>query len=819
MQGLRLAIRSLRTTPIVTAAAILSLALGIGVNTAMFSVVNAVLFRRAPYPAPDRVLMLVNTFDGRVAVSGMGVSVPKFVAWRNATTALEDVAAYTFDRRLDTTDVRERRAVLVGSASLEFFRLFGIQVRSGRTFLAAEDQPAGPHVAVVTDRFCRRIGATLADAVGRTVSIDGRPFVIVGVIDGKFDTERLSAVATERPDIWLPLQLDPNVTDNLNYLLAAGRLRPGVSLASAQAQTAAADRIVREALPAVLPSNTGLAIERLDTMVVQNARTPLLVLWMAVALVLLIACANAASLQSVRGAARAHEIGIRLALGASRGRIVRDLLTESLILAMVGACLGTLIAAVGVRTSLAAYTGGSQPFRFSDIALFDVRVLVFTAAITAATTILFGVVPAVRTATSKDAVHITRSGGDPRATRFGGILVVSEMALAIVLLIGSVLLIRSFIHLRQVDPGVDTHHVLTVQTGLLSRRLADSTSLDRMVTNGLTRLSAVPEIDVATATIAGVPLESRLYLNVHALGRPRDDLKAAVGWFPVAPRYFETLRIPLRRGRVFNERDTRRSPSVVIINQTMATKYWPHGNPIGERMMIGETIGGEAEETVPRQVVGVVADVHDQGLSRAPLAAVYVPLTQLTDRQAALFNRFGLALTWIVRTTGESERLVDDATREIRTATDLPVERVRTMESISEASTTEASFELRLMGLFAAVALVLAAVGVFGVLNYVVEQQRHEFGVRLALGAHPGWIVQLVLGRASRWLGAGIAIGIVLAMWAGRFLAALLYAVQPSDPLALAVASITLAGIGAAAAWLPAWRASQIDPAEVLRET
>ena len=819
-QDVRYLSRALRANPGFGTAVILTLALGIGANTAVFSVVNAVLLTPPPYPDPDRIVMLVNTFRGRV--SAPGTSAPKFTVWRQSTTAFAEVAVYALGRRsLDVTNGDDPRAVPVGRASVEFFHLFGVRVARGRTFTAAEDRPGGPHVAVVSDRFSRKEFGESADAVGHAISIDGDRFVVVGVIDGGFDTDALSVYPSARPEIWLPLQLDPNSSSDLNYLLAAGRLRPDVSLQAAQAQTAVAAAAVRQAFPAVMPVDFGLSVERLQGVLARDVRPALLLLWWVVAFVLLIACANAVNLLLARASIREREIAIRVATGASRGRIVRQLLTESVVLAVSGGVVGFLIGTIGVR-ALLSIQGWSPPgivFSGSGVTL-DPRVFVFTLIISVVTGVAFGLVPAWR-ASRVDPDVALKTGGradSGGSSRIRASLVVTEVALALMLLIGSALLIRSFVALREVNPGFDAHNVLTMETATVGRRFATTAPLADMVNNGLQRVSAVAGVDVAAATFGGLPFESNGYLNVGIVGRPRDDQYYAVGWFLISPRYFETLRIPLLRGRGFNDRDTHTSTPVVLINEAMAKRWWAGADPMRDRLLIAPTIGGELEESVPRQIIGVVADVHYQALSWDPRASVFVPLAQSTDGQTAFRNRLGARMTWIVRTKAEPHRLADAIQREIRTAGGgLPAERIRTMDDVSATSTAQNAFEAWLMTIFGAVAMLLAAVGLYGVMSYSVEQRRREIGIRMALGADVAQVRRMVLGQGMTLTAAGIVVGIASAMGSTRMLSGFLFGVGPHDRIAFVSVPLVLSVIALAAVWIPARSATSVDPMIALR--
>jgi putative ABC transport system permease protein len=820
-QDVRYLCRTLRKSPGFGAAVILTFALGIGANTAVFSVVNAVLLKSLPYPDPDRIVLLMNTVHGRLTSSG--VSAPKIGAWRDSTTAFTDVSAYTFSQRLDLTNPADPQPIPVSHVSVDFFRLFGARAALGRTFSPADDRPGGPNVVVVSDGFWRsRLGGS-TDVVGHTLSLDGDLFTIIGVLDARFDVDALKPRLAERPAIWLPLQMSPNNASDVNDYLAAGRLRAGASFEAAQAQTARSASVVRRASPGLIPTDNGLGIDRLQAELVRDVRPSLLVLWSVVAFALLVACANTINLLLVRASGRRREIAIRVATGASRARIARQLVTEGLVLAMAGGGVGLVLGAVGTRVLL-SLQGWALPRVGSGGSgvTIDVQVLILTLITSVATGIVFGLAPAYWASRLDLDVTLrmgSRLNSDLGRPNVRGLLVVSEVALAIMLLIGSALLIRSFVALRQVNPGFDAHHVLTMQTAMIGRRLATAAPVADLVRGGLQRLNALPGVEVAGSTFTGVPFDPCCALNVSIVGRPRDDeYSYAVDWNVVSQGYFDALKIPLVRGRRFTERDDAGATPIALINQAMAKRYWPDADPLRDAIVIAPKIGGEFEETVPRHIVGIVGDVRDYAVRYGPRASVYVPIGQVSDRQTAFFNRLGMSMTWIVRTRGEPRLLAGGIQQEIRTATGgLLGARVRSMDDLSAASTSRDKLEMWLVTIFGAVAMSLAAVGLHGVISYSVQQRRHEIGIRMALGAESHQLRRMVLTQAMRMTSLGIVVGLVSALGLTRFMVGLLFGVGPYDRTSFVTVPVVLCAVALVAAWLPARRASSVDPMIALR--
>lgn len=814
-QDLRHAVRLLRQAPGFSAAAIVALALGIGANTAIFSVLNAVVLKPLPYPDPDRLVMFLNVSPQG---SGGGTSPTKFNVWRRQTAAFDHVSAYRFGV-VNITGEAEPEQVSAGYVSADFFPLFGASPLRGRTFTAEEDRPGGGFPVVLSHGIWqRRFGGDPA-VVGRTLTFNGQPHDIIGVL-APFDTTAIqSSVGT--PEVWLPFQIDPNSTMQGNFFTTVGRLKPGVTVEGATTRLAAAAAEFREAFPQALPPQVGFGVQTLRELVVRNVRSSLWILAGAVGFVLLIACANVANLLLVRATVRQREIAIRSAMGAQRGRIARQLLTESVVLSLAGGALGLVLGVGGMRALLALNPGNIPRVGVGGAAVgVDLWVLAFTAGVSLATGLLFGLFPALRatrvdlTATLKESS--SRSGTGFRHNKVRGVLVVTEVALALVLLVGAALLIRSYVALRAVEPGFDPNRVLTMRMSLTGDRFARASTVGELMRAGREGLESLPEVEAAAASCC-VPLQGGFGLGFIIEGRPLDGPAHGGGSFtPISANYFNVFRIPVVRGRAFTEQDAAGTAGVTIINQAMARQYWPDASPIGERITIGRGLGPGMEEG-PREIVGVVGDVRDGALSREPNPIMYVPWAQLPDaHNANLLNI--TALAWVVRTRAEPFNVAAAIQATLReTSGGLPVAQVRAMNQVVTQSTARADFNMLLLTIFAGLALVLATIGVYALMAYSVQQRTQEMGIRLALGADGPAVRGLVVRQGMALVLVGVGIGLVSAFALARVMTGFLFGVTARDPWVFTVVPLVLAAAAWFGVWLPARRAARVDPLVALR--
>ena len=815
LQNLRYAVRTLRNSPGFAAVAILTLALGIGANTAIFSVVNAVLLQPLSYPNPDRLVELeLSSPQG----NGNVTSIPKFNVWREQTDVFDSVAAYDFSGPGINLTGGDRPELIKGiHVSADYFRVFGAPVALGRTFTPEEDRPGGPAVVVISNGLWRNRFGSDPGILNRTIDLGQEPYTIIGVIGPTYSGDPKS-------DIWLPLKPDPNSVDQGHYLRATARLKPGVTLVQAQAAMKhAADQFNRKFpnSPVMGPGASFTAIPLRDS-VIGDVRFGLLLLFGAVGFVLLIACANVANLLMARATIRRREIAIRSALGAGRSRLMWQLLTESLLLSVAGGVLGLGLGYVGVRALLAINPSDIPRVGEQGAAVaLDWRVLVFTLVAAILTGILFGLVPAL--STSRSGISNTlresgaRSGTGLRHNKARAVLVITEMALALVLLVGAALLIRTFGALRGVNPGFDARNVLIMEMSLNGGRFEKAAGVDQLEREGRRRVESLPGVTAAAMTCC-VPLEGGFGLPFIIEGRPltTGPYHGGATWLTISPHYFDVFRIPLISGRVFTDQDNGAAGRVVVINQALAKEYWPKGDALGARISIGKGVGPEFDEP-PRQIVGIVADVREGALSRPPDQIMYVPFAQVNDGIIALNNRI-IPVTWVVRTKLQPFSLSADIQRELREASGgLPVAHIRSMQQVVGESTARNDFYMTLLTIFAGVALLLAAIGVYGLMAYSVQQRTQEIGVRMALGASPQQVRRMVVVQGMQLALVGVVIGVGSALGLTRLMSSLLYGVKPWDPITIALVAVLLSGVTLLATYLPARRASRVDPMVALR--
>jgi putative ABC transport system permease protein len=807
--NLRQSLRTLAKSPGFTLVAVLTLALGIGANTAIFSVVNAVLLQPLSYPNPDRLVEVVWTTDDGIADAA---SIPKFNVWHEQTQVFDSVAAYDFaGPGINLTGGDRPEQVKGIHVSADYFRVFGAPMATGRTFTAQEDRPGGPAVVVISNALWRSRFGRDPNVLNRTIDLGGEPYVIVGVLGPTFTSDPKS-------DLWLPLKPDPNSIDQGHYLRATARLKPGVTLEQAKAaMKVAADQFKQKFPKALSGPKDSFSVVPLRDAVIGDVRFGLLLLFGAVALVLLIACVNVANLLLARATIRRREMAIRSAMGASRSRLVWQSLTESVLLSLGGATLGIGLGYLGVRALLSLNPGDIPRIgENGDGVSLDWQVLLFTFAVAVLTGILFGLVPAL-TASRSDITSTlresgARAGGGMRNNKTRSILVVTEMALALILLIGAVLLIRTFGALRGVNPGFDAHNVLTMDMSLAGVRFERAASVDQLEREGRQRLESLPGVASAALTCC-LPLEGGYGLPFTIQGQPPKDTEA--GWISISPHYFDVFRIPINSGRPFTARDNGGGSRVVIVNEEFAKKFFAKGDGLGSLMIIGKDVGPEFDEP-PREIVGIVGNVR-QGLDQPPNPIMYVPMAQVNDGVIALNNRIG-AMQWIVRTKVQPFSLSADIQRELREASGgLPVAHIRSMQQVVGESTARNDFNMTLLAIFASVALVLAAIGLYGLMAYSVQQRTQEIGVRMALGANPSQVRRMIVFQGMQLNLIGVILGIVASLALTRLMKSMLFGVTPWDPATIVIVVLLLISVTLLAAYLPARRASRVDPIIALR--
>lgn len=809
----RFAVRSLLKAPAFTVVAILVIAVGIGANTAVFSVINTVLLKPLTYPDPPSLVHLMNTGDQG---SFPGANVPKFNIWRQQSGIFHQVAAYdSGGAGLNLTGNDQPEQVQGVHVTVDYFSILGAPVLAGRTFTAAEDSPHGGNVVVLSyGLWKRRFGGDRA-IIGKNIQLNAAPYQVVGVIGRGFVTDNPA-------DLWLPFQFELTSQDQAHYFGVIARLKPGVTVPMANAQLKLAANQYRSTYPGTLGPNDGFGVVLWQELMVRDTRSSLYVLLGAVGLVLLIACANVANLLLIRATARKRELATRSALGAGRWHIIRQLLTESLVISLTGGILGLILGFAGVRFLLAINPGSIPRIGEDGSAVtVDSHVLLFTLGISVLTGIFFGLVPAI-TASRKNLAAIlnessNRSGVGFRSGKVRSVLVVSEMALALVLVIGAALLIRTFMTLQSVDPGFDTHNVLTLAMSISGDRFQKSSGVAQVIHDGTERINAVPGVTAAAAACC-LPLQGGFGLPFNIVGRANGNNPntGGAGYFPVSWSYFDVFKVPVLRGRNFTERDNGSAPGVVIINEAMARQFWPKGDPLNDRIVIGPGMGPVFAEP-PRQVIGVVGNTRDGGLNQDPGPTMYIPVAQMPDKVTELNSRIA-PLWWIVRTRMEPHTLAAAVTNAIRESTGgLPVAHIRTMDDIVVLTTSRERFNMLLLTVFGASALLMAAIGIYGLMAYSVQQRTQELGVRMALGAQAGNIRNMVIRQGMLLAAIGLVVGIAGAFWLTKFLTGFLFGVKTWDPLAFILTPILLSAVALAAVWLPARKATRVDPMSALR--
>ena len=798
-QDLRHGVRTLLKNPGFALVALLTLALGIGASTTIFSVVNGVLLRPLPYREPAQ-LIHVASWTAAKGVQDMDFTDHLFAYYRDRNHSFESLAVY--DRTgFNFTDRGEPERLTGATVTYDFFRVLGREPVYGRSFLPKEDTPGNNNVTVLShDLWQRRFGGDPL-VVGRSINLNNVPTIIVGIMPPGFDFPK-------HTDLWVPVGLNPQTVNSSWHLNPIGRLRPKVALASANQEVAALwDDYAREVKwPKAKPDAPAIVVIPLADRIVGEVRTPLLVLLAAVALVLLIACANIANLLLARGTTRRREIAVRCCLGASSWRIVTQLLTESLLLASMGAGGGLLLAFWGVQ-AIKTLPSGEVP-RIDQVQV-DWRVLLFTFGVAIFTGLLFGLAPALQAArvNVNEAVKEGARGSAAASTRrLSNAFVIAQIALSLVLLIGAALLLQSFKNLLAVDPGFRPANVLTARLELPATRYPDDASARIFYEQLIERVQNIPGVRSA-GLCQWLPLSGRNFGNNFTVdgNEPGADQPLPIAWFrDVTPGYFATMGIPMLGGEAFHNTDTENAPRVAIVTDNLARKYWPGQNPIGKHIRIGRASWGTPLMTV----VGVVAAVKSNTLDEDPLFYVYRPFAQNADSEVNV----------VVRTNSDPKAIISALRSQVSALdAELPLFDVHTMDqAVSESLSTKKLTNFLLSG-FAFAAFLLAALGVYGVMSLNVNNRINEFGIRLALGAKPGDVLRLVIGQGVRLALIGAVVGVAFALWLTRFIEKLLFGLKASDPLTFIIVTVALVITALVACYIPARRATKVDPLVALR--
>jgi putative ABC transport system permease protein len=797
----RYSLRGLRKSPGFTAVAVITLALGIGANTAIFSVVYGIVFRPLPYPQPEKIVELTES-----SVRG---SVEKDVTYEELQFLQENrqefqfLAGYTvMGHNLGLGGETNRVKGL--AVSPDYFHVLGTKPQLGRDFLPEDNIGDGAHVAILSYEIWQRQTGGDRRIIGQIISLDGEPFTVIAVmppgLEGDFDP-----ILPGKPDVWTPLALVARTAAQGQNVEVLGRIRDGISFTQAGAQINALTTEYRKAFPGELGPSSKLAITPYRTMLSSDIRTFLLILFGAVGFVLLIACANVANLLLGRATARSREFAVREALGAPRSRLVRQLLTESILLSITAALVAILLAGIGMR-SLMALSPSDLP-RANDVRL-DFWALAFTLAIAVTTGVLFGLVPAFR-ASSRDIVQklgeaTTRATSARRYGRFRSVLVVTQLALSVVLVSGAALLIETFWHVLNTDPGFNPSHVLSAEVYVSGPRYASTAAVSRYYDEVIRRIEALPGVQSTAVIAAGLPMQRGGNSSVALPGR---DFQQSFEVRMVTPGFLRTINVPIVFGRPLSASDGENSPPVVVLNQTAARILFSGRNPIGELLHV---LGAD------RKIVGVVGDVKSF-LDQPVQPCDYIPLSQTPFEALQLFASF-FPTNIVVRTSADPLALSHSIEQQLHTVDpSVGTGRVRTMQQVRSAAVAMRQFNMTLLSIFAALALALAAIGIYGVIAYNVTQRTHEIGVRMALGAARGDVMKMLLRQAMGLAGLGIALGIAGTLALSRFLESYLYRVRPTDPVALSLTALILGAFAMVASYIPASRGIRISPMIALR--
>ncbi|MGH9711700.1 MAG: ABC transporter permease [Candidatus Acidiferrales bacterium] len=812
LQDIRYGVRLLLKNPAFTLISVLTLALGIGANTAIFSVVNGVLLRPLPYPQPDQLVALS---EKSANFESSSISYPNFQDWQRRNTTFAAMAAYRSDD-FSITGSGEAERVRAGMVSAGFFEILGVNPVLGRFFTSEEDRLGAAPVAVISAGLWQRKFGSAPDIIGKTITMNGDGYTVIGVVPPDFHLE--STNFDQIKEIYVPVgqNKDPLFHDRDVHpgMRAIGRLKPGVTPAAAQADMNRVARNLAQEYPDA-DTGAGINVKPLIQDIAGNIRPFLLVLLGAVGFVLLIACVNVANLQLSRATARAREFAIRSALGASQARVIRQLLTESILLGLAGGALGLCLASWGTQAALRALPQ-TLP-RAQDVGL-DGHVLAFTLIASLAAGVIFGLAPALKTARPnlQETLKESGRGGSGARHRAQGVFVVIEMAMALVLLVGAGLMIRSLVGLWSVDPGFNPRNVLTFQASL-SPSLGVNPATSRSAIRAMAeKLSSIPGVEAVSPTAGALPMDGDNEFNFWIDGQPKptnsSEMSQAI-FYMTGPEHLKAMEIPLRRGRFFTADDNEHSAEVAVIDESFAREYFPNEDPIGKRIHI------DILKTSP-EIIGVAGHVKQWGLDRDkdakyPIhAEVYMPFLQVPDR---LWS--GPLQTEVVLRTKGSPAAMVPAIREAveKMNGENVVYEIRTFEEIVADSLANRRFSMVLLSVFAALALLLSSIGIYGVISYVVGQRTHEIGIRIALGAQRRDVLQLMLGEGMKMTLVGVGIGLAVALGLTRLMVNMLFGVSATDPATFGAVAIVLTGVALAACYFPARRAMRVDPIVALR--
>jgi predicted permease len=805
LRDIRYGLRMLVKNPIFTLTVVLTLAIGIGASTAIFSVVNGVLLQPLPYAEPDRLVYFHWELERGLSHTA---SATKFLFCKEHVSAFQDVAAY--DARVsrynivggDAPDRVEGRRV-----SENFFRTLGINPILGRGFLPEEGYLNGPRVAVLSYSLWQRYFGGSTQVIDRQVTINDRSYTVVGVLPQDFQFAPAA-------DLWMPLQVAPDAQDRANLYPMIGRLKAGITQSQAEADINSVLNQFKDVYPDLTLNDKRMYLTGYQDWIVGDIRPTLLLLFGAVGFVLLISCANVASLLLARASARSGEMALRVAIGARRGQILNQLITENTLPAILGGAIGFVIARWGV-SALLMFSPDSIP-RASEISV-DVKVALFALLVSIVVGLLLGVIVMIRTTRANVSDFLKRSlGGDRRSSHgshLGRLLIVSQVALALVLLVGAALFAQTFFNLVSVRPGFDAKNVFTFQVPLSLSRYQTTAQTWDFGQQALQRIKNLPAVTEA-AIVTSLPMETGLNVPVHIEGQ-EEQIEEAVEYRAISPDYFRSMSIPLLYGRMFEDTDTQLSAPVVIINKAMARQGWGDQNTLGRQIWIAKDVSAQIAER-SREVVGVVDDIIDIGLSSSAVPTVFVPQSQVPDGLTPLVNR-NFPISFVIRTsrpvdlTSQLRQLVSEIDRQ------QPATNFRPLTQVVTDSIGKEKFSTFLIGAFAGIALILTALGVYGFINFQVSQRTREIAIRMALGARQEKVVRLIISQGMSGVLIGVTIGVIAGLWLTQFVSTLVYGVSATDPLTFTAAALLILITALLSSYFPARRAAKVDPIAVLR--
>jgi putative ABC transport system permease protein len=807
LQDVKYGLRLIGRNPGFTAVAILTLALGIGANTAIFSIVNAVFLRPLPFPDSDRVFVVARSNN---RIGGNSISYPIYLAWKEQQGLFDSLGLATYQGNPTVAGHGDPERVPAYAISIDVLPMLGTKPAIGRGFQPEEAKPGAPRAALLSDAFWRRKFSADPSIVGQVISINGIPHVIEGVMPAGFE---FPLPVARDVQVWRLYQVPVSSHDPTNIAFCIGRLAPGVSRVQAEAALTVPFKGLHDQYEKMIAADERGKLITLHEFVAGRAGTAPLILLGAVGLVLLIACANVANLLLARATSRKREIAVRAALGATRSQLLWQLLTESVLLGLAGGLAGILVCYASFNSILSLVPANLPHVGAIQL---DGKVLVFSLALGILTGLIFGLAPAMQASAVdlQSSLKEGTSGGGygKKRGRLRSALVVSEVGMSLVLLVGAALLFQSFLGLLHTKTGFDSHNVMKFEVALPRGAAYDSKAK---------RLAFFDSLDAKLSSLPGVQQVSYASVLPFAPGAPDmlysvegdkkfDGKSYDAGFRFVNQDYFRSLHIPIVRGREFTNADSSDAEPVVLINEAMAREIWPDSDPIGQHIWLGKPMGKDSTEPAPRRIVGVVGDIYERSLWEEPESLMYIPYPQS--------NGGSDSTTFVVRASQDPAGLAPAIRENLRAlAPDLPLSGLGTLDDLVTASLVDRRFPTILLSLFGAVALLIAAVGVYGVISYSVAQRTHEIGIRVALGASRGRILGMVLSQGMRLAAIGAVLGLIALHWLTRLLIDLLYGIRPSDPLTLAGATLALLAVAFLACWIPARRATRIDPLIALR--